>query len=151
MEKRRQKKRVTRNKPIIILASTIILLLIFCIVLILINKPKTTDDNLKYNRNKSFTKQQKINGIAFKNINCTYDGENSLITYTIINETNSEIYLNNYDILVRDKNKNIITKIVASYLENLPPKKEINMANSVIGTDLSNAYYMELKLKTSKK
>ena len=129
----------------------ICLLMIFGLIKLISNNSKTGDDNLIYNKNKSFIKHQKIKGIAFKDINCTYDGKNSLITYTIINETNKDIYLSNYDVIIRDKNKQIITKIVASYSENVPPKKKISMANSVIGMNLTNAYYMELKLKTGKK
>lgn len=135
----------------IVIVCVISILMIFGLVKIFSGNSKVKDDNLIYNRNKTFIKQQKIDGIAFKDINCTYDGKNSLITYTIINETGKDIYLSNYDIIVRDKNKQIITKIVASYSENIPPKKKISMANSIIGVDLSDAYYMELKLKTGNK
>ena len=139
------------KKIYIIIICLICLLMFFGLIKLISNNSKTGDDNLIYNNNKSFIKHQKINGIAFKDINCTYDGKNSLITYTIINETNKDIYLSNYDVIIRDKNKQIITKIVASYSENIPPKKKISMANSVIGVNLSNAYYMELKLKTGNK
>lgn len=139
------------KKIYIIIICLICLLMFFGLIKLIGSNSKEVDDNLIYNKNKSFIKHQKINGIAFKDINCTYDGKNSLITYTIINETNNDIYLSNYDVIIRDKNKQIITKIVASYSENIPPKKKISMANSVIGVNLSNAYYMELKLKTGNK
>ena len=139
------------KKIYIIIICLICLLMFFGLIKLIGSNSKEVDDNLIYNKNKSFIKHQKINGIAFKDINCTYDGKNSLITYTIINETNNYIYLSNYDVIIRDKNKQIITKIVASYSENIPPKKKISMANSVIGVNLSNAYYMELKLKTGNK
>lgn len=139
------------KKIYIIIICLICLLMFFGLIKLIGSNSKEVDDNLIYNKNKSFIKHQKINGIAFKDINCTYDGKNSLITYTIINETNKDIYLSNYDVIIRDKNKQIITKIVASYSENIPPKKKISMANSVIGVNLSNAYYMELKLKTGNK
>lgn len=139
------------KKIYIIIICLICLLMFFGLIKLIGSNSKEVDDNLIYNKNKSFIKHQKINGIAFKDINCTYDGKNSLITYTIINETNKDIYLSNYDVIIRDKNKQIITKIVASYSENIPPKKKISMANSVIGVNLSNAYYMELKLKIGNK
>ena len=139
------------KKIYIIIICLICLLMFFGLIKLIGSNSKEVDDNLIYNKNKSFIKHQKINGIAFKDINCTYDGKNSLITYTIINETNKDIYLSNYDVIIRDKNKQIITKIVTSYSENIPPKKKISMANSVIGVNLSNAYYMELKLKTGNK
>ena len=149
-KKKNQKKKKLKVINIIII-GLVSLLLVFCLVKLVSNDSKPTDSNLKYNKNKTFIKQQKIDGIAFKNISCTYDGKHSLISYTIINETGKDIFLSNYDIIIRDKNKQPITKIVASYSENLPSKKKISMANSVVGTDLSNAYYMELKLKTGKK
>lgn len=139
------------KKIYIIIICLICLLMFFGLIKLIGSNSKEVDDNLIYNKNKSFIKHQIIDGIAFKDINCTYDGKNSLITYTIINETNKDIYLSNYDVIIRDKNKQIITKIVASYSENIPPKKKISMANSVIGVNLSNAYYMELKLKTGNK
>ena len=135
----------------VVIVCVISILMIFGLVKLISSNSGVKDDNLIYNRNKTFIKQQKIKGIAFKDINCTYDGKDSLITYNIINETGKDIYLSNYDVVVRDKNKQIITKIVASYSENVPPKKKISMANSVIGVDLSDAYYMELKLKTGNK
>ena len=150
MEKNKKNKRILKSKAIFIFFFLVVLILfgLFCIFN---NKPETNEENLKYNKNKSFIKEQKIDGISFKNINCTYDGKNSLITYTIVNETSNEIFLSNYDIIVMDKSKKVITKIVASYSENIEPKKKVNMANSVVGVDLSDAYYMELNLKIDKK
>ena len=137
-----------RNR--VIAVALISILLIFGLFK-LIDGKKEADDGLIYNKNKSFIKEQKIKGIKFKNIKCSYDGKNSLISYIIVNETNKKIYLNNYDIVIKDKKKQPITKIVASYGQNIPPRKDIKMANSVIGQNLTNAYYMELKLKTEKK
>ena len=148
------KTRVPKKKKVkivnIIIVGLICLFMIIGLTMIFKGETKPKDDNLIYNKNKSFIKHQKIDGIAFKDINCTYDGKDSLITYTIINETKNNIYLSNYDVIIRDKNKQIITKIVANYSENILPNKKISMANSVIGVDLTNAYYMELKLKTGK-
>ena len=115
-------------------------------------RPKKVEDNdLTYNRHKSFLKSQNIGGIVFKDIECTYDGKNSLIKYTIVNKTRKKVYLNNYDVLVQDKKKKLITKISASYKDTLKPKEKVERADSVVGTDLSKAHYMKLKLKTKKK
>lgn len=148
----KNKNNILENKFIKDKSYIIILVLIIIIVLafILANN-NTPNDGLTYNKNRSFTKVQKIKGIKFKNIKCTFDGKNSLISYTIINDTDKTIYLNNYDIIVKDKNKVQLTKIVANIDQPLKPREKEEMANQVIGKDLSNAYYMELKLNTKKK
>ena len=139
-------KRTINVKRIIILLIVIILI-IFALIKIVSKPDKKVTDKLVYNKNESFIKSQKIDGIVFKNINCSYDGKNSLISYTIVNETKKKINLSNYDVFVKDKKKVIITKIVANVQQELEPKKGVDMANSVVGVDLTDAYYMELKLK----
>ena len=139
-------KRTINVKRIIILLIVIILI-IFALIKIVSKPDKKVTDKLVYNKNESFIKQQKIDGVVFKNINCSYDGKNSLISYTIVNETNKKINLSNYDVLVKDKNKVVITRIAANVQQRLEPKKGVDMANSVVGVDLTDAYYMELKLK----
>ncbi|MBR2678608.1 MAG: hypothetical protein IKE63_04245 [Bacilli bacterium] len=139
-------KRTINVKRIIILLIVIILI-IFALIKIVSKPDKKVTDKLVYNKNESFIKSQKIDGIVFKNINCSYDGKNSLISYTIVNETKKKINLSNYDVFVKDKKKVIITKIVANVQQELEPKKGVDMANSVVGVDLTDAYYLELKLK----
>jgi hypothetical protein len=131
--------------------SIIIVVIVLIIVgIIAINSNKKPNDGLKYNNNKSFTKKQTVEGIVFKNIKCTYDGKNSLISYTMVNQTKENIYLNNYDIIVKDKNKEKLTKIAAHVTQTLSPKKSVDMANQVVGIDLTDAYYMELIINTEK-
>jgi hypothetical protein len=132
----------------------IIIAIIFVILLFVCIKKCTSnnkDDGLKYNTNKSFIKEQKKDGIVFKNIKCTYNGEYSDISYTMVNETKDTIYLNNYDIIVKDKDKKRLTKIAAHINEKLVPNKSLDWVDRVVGIDLTDAYYMELKLNTEKK
>ena len=142
-----KKKKIKIKKKTIVIIIVLILVLIGIIVLVN-KKPK---DNLKYNTNKTFVKNQKVEGIVFKNIKCTYDGKNSLISYTMVNKTKNKIYLKNYDVIVKDKNNNKLTRITANVTQSLSPKESVDMANEVVGVDLTNAYYMELKLNTNKK
>ena len=134
-----------KNKKNIIIIVVIILVIFTCIK---INRRNLVEkDGLIYNSNKSFTKEQKVKGIVFKNIKCTYDGQNSLISYIMVNDTKEKIDLKNYDVYVKDKNNVILTKIAANVTQTLLPKKEVEMANQVIGVDLTNDYYLELKLR----
>ena len=145
-----KRRRVFKIKKVMIL-----LIIIFLIVFVFIkitNKPeRPKTDDVIYNNHKSFIKEQKKDGIVFKNIKCTYDGKDSMITYTIKNVTNKKIELSKYNVIIKDKSKNIITKIVANVKQEIAPKKEVTMANSVVGVDLSDAYYMELEIKTKNK
>ncbi len=144
----KNKRRRKKNNKKYLLIPTIIIIIIIAIIAV---KDKTPNDGLKYNKNKSFIKKQEVKGIIFKNIKCTYDGKDSLISYTMINETKKKIYLNNYDVIVKDKNNVRLTKIAAHVTQTLDPKESVDMANQVVGIDLTNAYYMELKVNTNKK
>ena len=142
MKKKKDKSRFNK-KYLLILVAIVTIIIVFFIV-----KSNTTNDGLKYNKNKSFIKTQKVEGIIFKNIKCTYDGKNSLISYTMINKAKKNIYLNNYDIIVKDKNNVKLTRISAHVTQTLAPKESVDMANQVVGVDLTGAYYMELKINT---
>ncbi len=143
----KQKKRKIKKKFLLILIAIFVIILI-CIIVSLIGP---SGDKIVYNKNESFVKTQKVKGIVFKNIECTYDGKDSLISYTMVNDTDKKIYLNKYDVIVKDKNNVRLTKIAPSVKQTLSPKKSLKMANQVVGVDLSKAYYMELKLNTDKK
>lgn len=145
MKKNKKKKKF--NKKYLLIP---VLIIIIGIIIFLIIKRNNPDDGLKYNNNKTFIQKQKVQGIVFKNIKCTFDGKNSLISYTMINKTKNKIYLNNYDIIVKDKNKVKLTRISAHVTQTLAPKESVEMANQVVGVDLTGAYYMELKLNTKK-
>ena len=144
MKKKKDKSRFNK-KYLLILVAIVAIIIVFFIV-----KSNTTNDGLKYNKNKSFIKTQKVEGIIFKNIKCTYDGKNSLISYTMINKAKKNIYMNNYDIIVKDKNNVKLTRISAHVTQTLAPKESVEMANQVVGVDLTGAYYMELKINTKK-
>ena len=152
MRRRIRLKRKVIRSLVIVLSC----LLIFIVIIHLFNRKGNIDsfkdsDKLVYNKNKSFLKKHKVTGIVFKNIKCTYDGNNSLLSYTIVNKTSKKINLYNYEIIVKDKNKKTLTKIDFSYNNSLLPNKEIEISNSVVDTDLSDAHYMNLKLNTKNK
>ena len=126
----------------------IISICIFIIIIIIVvkNISKKETNILIYNKNKTFTKEQTNEGITFKNIECYYDGNDSMISYIISNQTDKEIDLKNYKVYVKDKKGTVITNIYVDFSKKIAPKEEIKYRNSVVGVDLSNAYSMELKL-----
>ncbi|MBR3198478.1 MAG: hypothetical protein IKG27_00525 [Bacilli bacterium] len=136
------------NLKNIVISLTIIVFIIFMIlVFIKLTSGPKKNDNLTYNKNKSFVKTQKIDGLIFKNIKCSYDGKNSLITYSVVNNTGKETELSNYNIIVKDKNNVPITKIAVGTGKKIKPKQTEIMTHSIIGADLSDAYSMQLELK----
>ena len=147
MNDKHKKKKMNRINKKYLFIPIVIIIIILAIIAV---RDKTPNDGLKYNKNKSFIKKQEVKGIIFKNIKCTYNGKDSLISYTMVNNTKKKIRLNNYDVIVKDKNSVRLTKIAAHVTQTLAPKESVDMANQVVGVDLTNAYYMELKLNTKK-
>ena len=146
-------KSINFDKKLLLIIPAIIIMISFFIII----KKNTTSSNVKnsisndgYKYNNNFIKKQKVDGIVFKNIKCTYDGSNSLISYTMVNETKKDIYLDNYDIIVKDKNNEKLTKISAHVTQTFKSKESVEMANQVVGVDLTDAYSMELKLNKEK-
>lgn len=137
--------KIDKKYLLILVLVIIIFLAFFCV------NNNNHNDGLKYNKNKTFTKSKKVKGIVFKNIKCTFDGKDSTISYTMINENKKKIYLNNYDVIVKDKNNNKLTRIAAHFTDTIAPNKSLDRVDKVIGIDLTDAYYMELKLNTEKK
>lgn len=150
MNNRRKRQLITNR--IVSVSIVFLCLLVIIGVIVIFKKDKTNkineSDDLIYNSNDSFLKDHKIIGVVFKDIKCTYDGNNSLVSYTIVNETNKKINLYNYEIVIKDDNKNTLAKIEFNYNNSLLPNKEVQISNSVVGVDLSDARYMNLRLNT---
>ena len=146
------RKSFNKKRIISITIVFLCLLVIIGIIILFTKKDKSNKSgDLIYNNNDSFLKDHDVIGIVFKDIKCTYDGNNSLISYTIVNKTNKKINLYNYEILIKDKNKKTLTNIEFNYNNSLLPKEEVQISNSVVGADLSDARYMNLRLNTNRK
>lgn len=136
------------KKKITIIVITFLILII--IVFILNKSIFLPKQKIKiYNNNETFKQTQEKNGITFEKIKCYYDGYESLISYTVSNHTNEDVELKNYEILVKDKDNNIISNIFIGLNIVLAPEEEKEIKNKVIGRDLSNAYKLELKTNTN--
>ncbi len=125
-----------------------IILLVPLIIIINIGKNNT---KITYNKNESFQQKQVKNDLTFDNIKCSYDGKDSLISYTITNETDKEINMKNYEVLVKDENDNVITRIFINFNGKLAPREKKEALNSVLNTDLTNAKKMELNININNK
>ena len=140
-----------KKKYILIIGICLIVLSLIIVVFNIYGKNNNKDDNgLKYNKNESFLKEQTIEGVTFKNIECYYDGTDSMISYVISNKTEESINLSNYEVFVKDKRGTIITNIYVDFKRELASKEEMQYKNSIADVDLSDAYTMELKLNINK-
>ena len=78
-----------------------------------INNSKQTKEkkDVVYNKNKSFKETQTIKNVTFSNIECSFDGKNSLVKYTLSNRTKKKIHIDKYEALIKDKNKVLLSRI----------------------------------------
>lgn len=143
-----------QTKILVISGTMVIILVIFLISYYPSTSQKyqlvnDLDPNLKYNLNEEFIKEQNIEGILFTKIQCTYNGTHSRLSYTITNNTFKSIQLNEYDIIIKDKNNNILTIIQPNIEEKLDSFEELPIINEV-NIDITEAYHLELELKNKK-
>lgn len=143
------------KKKKIICISTILLVIIGIIGILIFRKAfqeheLTSNDsnvqnnqNIKYNKNENFLKELETDYLIFNNIECSYNGNVSLISYTIENKSNQTIHLMKYELLVKNENSEILTSIEPNLDLNIDAKSNFSITNEV-NIDLTNAYSMEV-------
>lgn len=132
----------------------LILLIANLIGITLLKFSKKEDDNttnsntpeLIYNQNQSFLKDQSKETLLFSNIACSYNGTTSYLSYTITNVTEETYHLNEYNLLIKDKDGNELSIIEPNYNVNLDPGEEFYIGNTV-NVNLTEAYSLEITLK----
>ena len=149
MEEKKEKKK-NYNMTII---GVIILVLVIAIGggIIIFNRfsQKEPSDDVKnnektnYNTNTGVVEDKIINNILFSDIECSFDGNYSLLTYKITNQSNETMIIGDYEITVKDKSDNVLANMVLSITEELEPNESIDSGNA-IDIDLREAYQIEL-------
>lgn len=139
MKKEKKNKEIKNNnfKFIFIL---LIIVIIGGVIFILFNNKDTNNNNDNISNNNNEEKDEyNVNNILFTDINCEFDGNYSLLTYKIINKRNEVVDLSNYEIIVRDKDDNILANIAPSITNKLMPGEEFDTGNA-IDNNLCNLY-----------
>lgn len=141
----------SNHKLIIIIAIILFIIIIGITIYFLLKKeepidnldtpPKETD--IKYNTNEGVIQDQNINNITFTNITCSFDGSYSLLEYTITNKTGQTINLGQYEIIVKDKDNNILANLSPYLDQDIAPNEEV-ATGVAIDLDLSEAQSIEL-------
>ena len=137
-----------RKKKIILISGILIILICSTVTLFVLSKTKEPSKEASiekiYNQNKSFIQKKEYQELIFDNIECSYDGKNSMLSYDIINQTNETIHLQCYNIDILDKNNNILTSIVLNLEEDIEAGKTRRI-NNEININITNATQMVIK------
>lgn len=141
-----------KNILISVLSISLILGIVF-ITIFMFNRKNTIDESEKellsetiYNTNDKVVEDKNINDITFTNIECSFDGSNSLLSYTITNKTQEPVTLGEYEIVVKDKDGIVLANLVPQLDIELKPGESFDTGVSV-NINLKDAYEIELVLE----
>jgi preprotein translocase subunit SecF len=129
------------------IATIIIIILIIAIVILSylkLNNMINAKNKIQYNTNKEFLQEKNIEGIQFSNFECYYDGEKSTISYDVTNTNANELNLEEYKLLIKDQNNEILFIGDTGAEETISPNIVQKIEFSV-DIDLSNASKIEIK------
>ncbi len=110
-------------KKFILLLMVYISLVSFCAC-----SKKDNNDN-DYNLDKNINGKQNIEGILFENILFKGDLENVEISTKVKNNNETDFYLENFQMIIKDKNGNILTTLNQTVEENLAANSEVTYNN----------------------
>lgn len=110
-------------KKFILLLMVYISLVSFCAC-----SKKDNNDN-DYNLDKNINGKQNIEGILFENILFKVDLENVEISTKVKNNNETDFYLENFQMIIKDKNGNILTTLNQTVEENLAANSEVTYNN----------------------
>ena len=141
-----------KNILISILSISLILGIVF-ITIFMFNRKNTIEESEKellsetiYNTNDKVVEDKNINDITFTNNECSFDGSNSLLSYTITNKTQEPVTLGEYEIIVKDKDGIVLANLVPQLDIELKPGESFDTGVSV-NINLKDAYEIELVLE----
>ena len=138
------------KKKLFIMGGILVVIFVLSLIFIFSYDKKDSSNNSNNNDKPTFseniTKEQNINNIVFTDIHCEFDGYTSLIEYTVINKTESIVNLGEYEIIVKDKNGEILANIVNVLNNDIVVGDSIRTGTS-IDIDLTKANSIELVLE----
>jgi len=107
---------------------------------------KNKEPEIIVNTEPDVIKDQTFDGLTMSNTSLiTTDGKSTLVT-EVSNNTGADYYLNQFIIIVKDGNGNILANI-PGYVGSVIPNGETRVINSDIDTDLSSAKSIEYTVK----
>ena len=144
----KKEKKNNSKKIISILILGLILIITVSIIIIKSNQNNKPIENKDNEIIENKIKDKLIDNVLFSDIDYSFDGNISLLTYKITNQSSKTINLEEYEIIIKDKDNNILAIISPSILESINPNETIETENA-IDIDLKDMKTLELNL-TSK-
>lgn len=144
----KKEKKNNLKKIISILILGLILIITVSIIIIKSNQNNKPIENKDNEIIENKIKDKLIDNVLFSDIDYSFDGNISLLTYKITNQSSKTINLEEYEIIIKDKDNNILAIISPSILESINPNETIETENA-IDIDLKDMKTLELNL-TSK-
>ena len=153
------KKERKKNKIGLIIIIVLILFILGIGVYFAINKLVPNKDNNQanqstqepenteeiYNYRQDVIADKEVDGITFTNIDCYWDGENTIISYTITNTTNESINIGKYKIEAYDDTGTLIYNLSPYLDKKLEPNEEYEELIST-ADNLSKVYSIKISL-----
>ena len=150
MKKEKTPQKKNNSKKIIsILILGLILIITVSIIIIKSNNNNEPIENKDNKIIENKIEDKLIDNVLFSDIDYSFDGNISLLTYKITNNTTKNIYLEEYEIIIKDKNNNILAIISPNTLKEIRPNETIETENA-IDIDLKEMYKLEIKLINQK-
>ena len=137
------------KKTIIILAGILIVILALGIILFN-NNNKDNNKNLKENKiiendEPGIIEDKTIGDIKFSNIECFTENKSTTVKYTITNNGDETVTLEEYELVFKDKDKKVIGTIYAGTSTEIDAEESLNI-ETTSAVNIEEATSMELKL-----
>lgn len=145
----KKQKKLSKKNIYITLICLLIITIISLIIFKLFYHTKNTSTTSTNTNESQITEtsinieDKTINNILFSDIQYSYDGNYSLLTYKITNNSTETINLEEYEIIIKDKDNNIIANISTNITHEIKPTETIETGNA-IDIDLKSMYTLEL-------
>ena len=110
-----------------------------------VNNEKTTTQEVKVNTNENVIKNQVVDGIEMKDTSMITENGVTTFQTTVVNNTGSDYRLNEYSIIVKDQEGNII-KTIPGYIGSTIKNGESKKLKSTTNADMVNAYSVEYQV-----
>lgn len=107
------------------------------------NKVMEQQNIIKQNTNESINEVKTLKGLTFESTKIIYQSGSSILTTKVTNNDDVEYTKEIFNIIIKDKDNNIIIRLPGSIAGGISPK-ESRIITSAVNLDLSsNAYYIE--------
>lgn len=124
----------------------IIVLCLITVILTGCKAKKKEDISIIKDKDEIIIPEQQVDELKFKNTSLVIKNNKTEFTTQVINETNSDKYVDTFTIIVKDKNNNVITNMVG-YVGGIIKANDSKEIVSNSELNLNKAYNVEYQIK----